>query len=838
MAIASEVIKNKRKKSISISNRPDVSTVEGLTSYAESKGYKIKKKKPNIFLRTMDYLSRPMYASAGAAKALVKGDENPLFEAWKGLKGEEKETYSDVLKEAGVENKVARGIVGFGLDVALDPTTYLGGFAIKGALKTTKLAGAGAMAATKTFNPRLAKAISVTGKSLKDALGEGFVHAYKVTPEIADDVNRYYNKIGIAKEDTIKKFHNVFEALPKEQHKQFAETLLDFRKQLPKMMKKGKITKGLSAERIVAKKELNKLTPKFKTSEQADFFKDRYTKIIDDMAESAGLPAEQRFKAYFPSIDVERLKPTSLTGRALSKTDESYANLYRGLVEKELKKPVEALTRTQMKIVRDNMAKSMLDDAVRTYGKTKEAFKKLPKEKQLEYKMIKDKQFGKEVGYLKERDFRFINDSLDPQMKVIDMLGKASGYDTFTKAFKTLVTSYFPAFHIRNAASGMIQNYQVFGAKAFDPLNLPTALGILKGSNKTVKLGKKIYSFKTLNKVMQENFGRTSRYIADLGQHIDEVTDGSYKIMSKIDPRRLGDFVEMNQKANAIVIALKQGKDMKTAVRLAERAGFNYQKITKFESKIMRRAIPFYSFMRKNAELQARTLIKHPERIINQAKLADSFSTMFGEKVTEEDLKGVPSWALDGLGFKIKDNKYVSSFGVPLEEFISRVNKPIMSTLSSLNPIIKYPLESKMGFDFFRERKIVDINKVAPASGKLLMDAQESGKMPEWLSQAINIKSYTDDEGKTKYTMSPKMLHRLRNIPTSRFQNTFEKIFDKDLDSANRFTALFTGGKIYDIDTEKQKYFTERDMRRDAEDWLLGIGEGKQLEKFYIPKND
>jgi hypothetical protein len=160
-----------------------------------------------------------------------------------------------------------------------------------------------------------------------------------------------------------------------------------------------------------------------------------------------------------------------------------------------------------------------------------------------------------------------------------------------------------------------------------------------------------------------------------------------------------------------------------------------------------------------------------------------------------------------------------------------------MSTLSSLTPLIKYPLESKLGYDFFRERKIIDLNKVAPATGELLMKAQETGKVPTWLSQAINIDSYIDQNGKTIYTMSPKALHILRSIPISRLQNTFEKLFDEDLDKANKYAALFTGGKIYDINLEQQQYFTERDMRRDVEDWLLGIGEGKRFEKFYIPKD-
>ena len=86
--------------------------------------------KSGMFSRAIDLLMRPNYASAGVAKALVKG-ENVWDEFWKGIKGQEKETYSDVLGELGWNpttktGKIARGVAGFIGDVALDPTTYLG----------------------------------------------------------------------------------------------------------------------------------------------------------------------------------------------------------------------------------------------------------------------------------------------------------------------------------------------------------------------------------------------------------------------------------------------------------------------------------------------------------------------------------------------------------------------------------------------------------------------------------------------------------------------------------------------------------------------------------------
>lgn len=822
------------KKAVATSGY-DINTTEGLTEYAKSKGLEVKEKKPSLFVRAMDIMSRPVYASAGAAKALVRGDENVLKEAWKGLKGEEKETYSDVLKEAGVENKILRGVVGFALDVALDPTTYFGGALLKGVGSAAKVTGRAGMNVTRKFNPLLAASMEATGSSIKDAFGHAFVRGYKTSEGLADSINKYYNKLGMATEEGIEKFRSVFKELPADQHTDFAETLLNFKKKLPEITEK-------TASRDEAKRVLNRLTPEFKTPEQAKFFKDRYVKLVDEMAEEAGLPMEKRMRAYFPSIadDIDDIKK-GMPGKGVGVSDESYKKIYKGLLKNELKKPIEALSRTQAKIVRDNLARETLKEAVDTYGLSKEAFKKLSKKNQAEYRLIRDKKFGKEVGYLKEQDFNFINSELYPEMKTIDLLAKNSGYDAFNRVFKTAVTSYFPAFHIRNALSGFIQNYEVFGARAFDPKTVVSSLGVMKGVDKTLTLGGKKFTGKELLNILKENFGGTSSYIADLGKYIDELPNGNFRVkeqLGKFNPRRLGDFIEMNQKMNGIITGLKQGKTVKEAVKLAEKAGFNYKNLTQFEAKVMRRLIPFYSFMRKNAELQARTLLKNPERIVSQKKFADALSNMFGEKMTEDDLKGVPPWAIEGLGFKIKDNKYMSSLGIPLEEFIGRMNDPLMSTLSSLSPVIKYPLESRMGYDFFRDRKIIDINNVAPATGKLLMDAQENGKMPEWLSNSIRIKSYKNADGVIKYTMNPKALHLLRNIPTSRIQNTFEKIFDKDLDSANKYAALFTGGRIYDIDTEKQKYYTERDLRRDVEDQLIEAGEGKMFQRFYVPKGE
>ena len=71
-----------------------------------------------------DYLQRGNFASANVADALLKGDGNLLGAAWRGLTGEEKRTYSDVLRGFGAHNTVAE-VAGIVLDFALDPVTWI-----------------------------------------------------------------------------------------------------------------------------------------------------------------------------------------------------------------------------------------------------------------------------------------------------------------------------------------------------------------------------------------------------------------------------------------------------------------------------------------------------------------------------------------------------------------------------------------------------------------------------------------------------------------------------------------------------------------------------------------
>lgn len=87
--------------------------------------------KPSLLGRVIDVLSRPNYAVANMFHSAAR-QHNPLVGFWRGLAGEDKTTFSKVLGEDfQVTNPWAKGLGGFALDVALDPTTYIGAGTIK-----------------------------------------------------------------------------------------------------------------------------------------------------------------------------------------------------------------------------------------------------------------------------------------------------------------------------------------------------------------------------------------------------------------------------------------------------------------------------------------------------------------------------------------------------------------------------------------------------------------------------------------------------------------------------------------------------------------------------------
>lgn len=118
---------------------------------------------PTLLTRAFDIIDRPLQAVASAVKAVLTPEkESILGEAWKGFTGRTKTTGEDILRAAGLlpENKYARWLASTGVEVLLDPTTWLT-FGVGGLAK--KAATEGVEALARRIIPEVAKE---TGKTI------------------------------------------------------------------------------------------------------------------------------------------------------------------------------------------------------------------------------------------------------------------------------------------------------------------------------------------------------------------------------------------------------------------------------------------------------------------------------------------------------------------------------------------------------------------------------------------------------------------------------------------------------------------------------------------------
>lgn len=126
-------------------------------------------------LKVLEQTTRPLHGVAAGTRAAVAGKNVPKA-ALKGLKNEDKSTFSDVLKDIGAP-KAVRSVGGFVLDVAADPTTYVtggtGAVAKKTALSAAKRAEKKAAAKglsekqVKRFGERAARQAEKTADQAK-----------------------------------------------------------------------------------------------------------------------------------------------------------------------------------------------------------------------------------------------------------------------------------------------------------------------------------------------------------------------------------------------------------------------------------------------------------------------------------------------------------------------------------------------------------------------------------------------------------------------------------------------------------------------------------------------
>lgn len=157
---------------------------------------------PSFLTRVFDILSRPMFATSNALMSRVKEEQKrngstditdlnyvPIIgkewwasltegEAmWRGLSGQDKTDPFQILDTAHPDmNPVAKGVLGFALSVAIDPTSYIGVGAVKSVGRAVGVQGAKIASNADHLANDLAKALSSadTANEVRAAVAKNF----------------------------------------------------------------------------------------------------------------------------------------------------------------------------------------------------------------------------------------------------------------------------------------------------------------------------------------------------------------------------------------------------------------------------------------------------------------------------------------------------------------------------------------------------------------------------------------------------------------------------------------------------------------------------------------
>ncbi len=463
-------------------------------------------------------------------------------------------------------------------------------------------------------------------------------------------------------------------------------------------------------------------------------------------------------------------------------------------------------------------------------------------------------------------------------------------FDSLQNLWKASVTSIFPAFHGRNAISNVFLNMLDLGVHALNPRIHTMSGQMIMGDIKLNKLqraafaggtaGEKAatemaelmqktmftdatgykWSFGELRQVAKDhNVAFTSRILtsSDVAGGPETLKRGIFTnksgrelakdiAMRKANPlsqefkayevgRTVGSAIENQARLVNFIANLRNTGDVMLAAKRTKQFLFDYNALTNFERSVLRRIIPFYTFTRKNLELQVKTLMTTPGRTGAQITAVNNLGEAIsgGAQLTDEERAALPDWVKTGINVLTKKKgetvNILSSFGTPIEAPFQQLQSNVL--LGSVSPLIRVPVEQMSGHSFFQGKPLSDVTNAAAFR-----------KAPGFLKGFIG---YTELEGKrsdgTPFTwyvsLHPERMNLVLNLPpTSRVFSALKQMDAVDVAEQAKIIQFLTGVRPYSFDLQQEASKRQREMKSQLEDILTKAGVTAKFQTTYLPK--
>lgn len=224
-------------------------------------------------------------------------------------------------------------------------------------------------------------------------------------------------------------------------------------------------------------------------------------------------------------------------------------------------------------------------------------------------------------------------------------------YDKFTHFIKINQTSVMPSFHGRNKISNTFNNWLQIGADAVDvdfQRNAFKAItkqgdvdGVLKITNPDGSIG--MIGWDDLYKYAEEygviGDGFFQKEIADnapsqglikkLPGTLDPTDTKNFKLYSY--GTKIGSTIEDQDRLIHFASQVSRGMSFEEASESVTKFLFDYSELTTFEHSVMKRIIPYYTWLRKNSALQLEMMIENPKKYMYVSKVLGGIDGMVDE---------------------------------------------------------------------------------------------------------------------------------------------------------------------------------------------------------------
>lgn len=426
-------------------------------------------------------------------------------------------------------------------------------------------------------------------------------------------------------------------------------------------------------------------------------------------------------------------------------------------------------------------------------------------------------EWGNAYGYSKEvaQSLERLKKITTGEEKTVDDFAK--GWGKFMSTWKLAVTSVNPGYRFRNSMTDFWNMWvsgvparliPVYGAEAtkvmvrakkgdLDALNTITEAathGVLSGlytgdvqavakyiayGDSKRALLKKGHGVKAYVKLMQdmnrnaENWGRLTHYL--------------YQTRSMHLPPSQA--------------ALK--------VKLAH---FDYEDLTPFEQKVMKKVFPFYTWSRKNIPFQVKMIMQHPGRYAAFPKGAAEAEQASGADPNEE----IPGYLADSFAFHIgKHRVFTPQFGVSDLMPFQSPKEALQRVESMVTPVIKTPTEMALNKSFFSGQPIASDTHPRTPVNRLGADLLK-------LIPGSNV-GQTQRQGVSGPGANPYYAYLLGQIPMLREATVSTGGIKGKTPGTDPYLSYFGGLSTQTYDPKLEQDYATADATKAAKKFLTGL---------------